>query len=1213
MRTPYLPIFMAFVALIGIQPMNAQHAKPQPEKVSQVATLVPLSAKHQSAANVFFGGGLPDDCTTAQVLTVGTDCSPVTVSAAGASESLPAIVCNGFTSGSALDVWFTFQATSQVTIVEVLGTGVYDAVLEIFSGDCAGLTSVGCVDQTFPPNSTLEVATIVTTIGSTYFVRVYNYTPPAAVDNQFTICAYAGADPPANDQCTGAVDQALAVGGSVTFAGDNTGATDTEGFGFASVWHSFTTTECTNLTLSYCATTPAFGNAFLEIFNGCPSTGSIMSSSFDVTTCGNNNVTIFYEYVPAGTWYYAVLTDIATEAVGPYSITVSAVACPPGYCAASAETCDEYIAQVQFGSIDNSSGCTDGPAVDYTSISTTVTQGGVVPITVTNGPETYDGDQVVVWIDWNQNQSFFDAGEAYVLTTADVAVTFTGDIAVPFNALPGSTRMRIRMMYTGVPSPCGSSQYGEVEDYTVMVEAGVSCDADAGTITADGVVCIETDPVTLTATVNGDAVVPPGFEVIHVLTEGAGLLIVGVDALAEFEVNAPGTYTIHTLVYDPLTLDLSTVVIGTTTGFDVNGLLIQGGGSICGSLDVTGAEFVVEICCDAEAGTLSGADTLCYEGSPLTLTALVNGDAVVPPGFEVIYVLTAGPGLVIEAAGANPEFPVDATGNYTIHTLVYDPLTLDLASIVFGVTTGFDVNGLLIQGGGTICASLDVAGAAFVVELCCDALAGTLSGGDTLCYEGATLTLTATANGDIVVPLGFEVIYVLTEGAGLVITGTSATPTFDVNATGDYTIHTLVYEPATLDLTIVVPGTTTGFDVNGLLIQGGGTICASLDVAGAAYSVILCCDADAGTLSGGAEVCLVDGNATLTAVADGNTNVPAGYEVVHVLTQGPGLVIIGVDADPEFVVDALGSYTIHTLVYDPMTLDLSTVVLGVTTGVDVNGLLIQGGGTICASLDVSGAPFTVVDCSGYCDAGADGTGLGLDERIVNVTFADINNTSPNVTTTPPSYSDFTNVTGTVEVTATYTITVGVNSSIGTSYNTNQVLVWIDYDQNEVFDASELAFTSTIEATATYTGTITIPGGATLGATRMRIRLHDTHDGSAYTNNFNDTPCGLASYGEVEDYTLNLIAFSSVEEHNASAWSVFPNPGNGDITIQYGGHDTKVTMEVMDMTGRLIHGEVMGMTQGGQVLLPLAGRLAAGTYIIRFTSDKHIHEQRFIVR
>ena len=42
-----------------------------------------------------------------------------------------------------------------------------------------------------------------------------------------------------------------------------------------------------------------------------------------------------------------------------------------------------------------------------------------------------------------------------------------------------------------------------------------------------------------------------------------------------------------------------------------------------------------------------------------------------------------------------------------------------------------------------------------------------------------------------------------------------------------------MFDPSTLDLSIVVPGTTTGSDVAALLIQGGGTICAALDVAGA--------------------------------------------------------------------------------------------------------------------------------------------------------------------------------------------------------------------------------------------------------------------------------------------------------------------------------------------------------------------------------------------
>jgi len=121
----------------------------------------------------------------------------------------------------------------------------------------------------------------------------------------------------------------------------------------------------------------------------------------------------------------------------------------------------------------------------------------------------------------------------------------------------------------------------------------------------------------------------------------------------------------------------------------------------------------------------------------------------------------------------------------------------------------------------------------------CTADAGTLTiDVDRVELVNGSATISATANGDAVVPAGYEVLYVLTKDAELVIEQTNATPSFTVTSEGKYTIHTLVYETATLDLSIVVPGLTTGFDVNSLLIQGGGDICAALDVAGAMVMVM---------------------------------------------------------------------------------------------------------------------------------------------------------------------------------------------------------------------------------------------------------------------------------------------------------------------------------------------------------------------------------------
>ncbi len=124
----------------------------------------------------------------------------------------------------------------------------------------------------------------------------------------------------------------------------------------------------------------------------------------------------------------------------------------------------------------------------------------------------------------------------------------------------------------------------------------------------------------------------------------------------------------------------------------------------------------------------------------------------------------------------------------------------------------------------------------------CPANAGTLTADELESCAGSIIS--ATPNGDQVVPANYEVLYVLTSGAGLVVQETSLTPFFSVNDQGNYTIHTLVAEindpnsPDYLNPILIVPGVTTGFDVNALLLQGGGSICGSLDVSGAAITVL---------------------------------------------------------------------------------------------------------------------------------------------------------------------------------------------------------------------------------------------------------------------------------------------------------------------------------------------------------------------------------------
>ena len=85
-------------------------------------------------------------------------------------------------------------------------------------------------------------------------------------------------------------------------------------------------------------------------------------------------------------------------------------------------------------------------------------------------------------------------------------------------------------------------------------------------------------------------------------------------------------------------------------------------------------------------------------------------------------------------------------------------------------------------------------------------------------------------------------------------------------------------------------------------------------------------------------------------------------------------------------------------------------------------------------------------------------------------------------------------------------------------------MWIDFNQNGVFDASEY-FTSGLNAGASGTNTVTlnIPVTASLGNTRIRIRgANDTQPPTSAQ------ACGASNstYGETEDYLVNIIAAPS---------------------------------------------------------------------------------------
>jgi hypothetical protein len=125
-----------------------------------------------------------DECAAAIGLTPGATCVTTAGSVLGATESQPASLCSGATSSSANDVWYSFVATGST--YAITANSAFDGVLEVFSGNCGSLSSLGCADL-FGGNSSETVALNSFVAGNTYYVRYFAYNG-AAGTGAFTIC-----------------------------------------------------------------------------------------------------------------------------------------------------------------------------------------------------------------------------------------------------------------------------------------------------------------------------------------------------------------------------------------------------------------------------------------------------------------------------------------------------------------------------------------------------------------------------------------------------------------------------------------------------------------------------------------------------------------------------------------------------------------------------------------------------------------------------------------------------------------------------------------------------------------------------------------------------------------------------------------------------------------------------------------------------------------
>ncbi|WP_460499950.1 beta strand repeat-containing protein, partial [Hymenobacter agri] len=135
-----------------------------------------------------------DDCSGAVLLSSGTACTTTSGTTVGATQSIGPETCSGAVGASDDDVWYRFIATTTIHTVTVTGGTGFDAVLDVRSGSCPGVT-IGCADATGGAG-TESVRVTGLTPGATYYARVYSYGSAATDAGTFNICVTGS---PAND------------------------------------------------------------------------------------------------------------------------------------------------------------------------------------------------------------------------------------------------------------------------------------------------------------------------------------------------------------------------------------------------------------------------------------------------------------------------------------------------------------------------------------------------------------------------------------------------------------------------------------------------------------------------------------------------------------------------------------------------------------------------------------------------------------------------------------------------------------------------------------------------------------------------------------------------------------------------------------------------------------------------------------------------------
>ncbi|WP_293874224.1 GEVED domain-containing protein, partial [Flavobacterium sp.] len=174
-------------------------------------------------------------------------------------------------------------------------------------------------------------------------------------------------------------------------------------------------------------------------------------------------------------YFYKIFTRLGTT----WSSGVEVSATPLiVYCTPASSAATTYISNVTTSggvtNLNNTSVYTTGGYINYTAVTPTINQ---TPSSAVNFSVSIVGGTagIAIFVDWNNNGLFTDAGETVYNSAAFISGPATGSFSVPGGQAVGNYRMRVVTDFNATsPSSCTfSGTRGEAEDYTFIVSAPV--------------------------------------------------------------------------------------------------------------------------------------------------------------------------------------------------------------------------------------------------------------------------------------------------------------------------------------------------------------------------------------------------------------------------------------------------------------------------------------------------------------------------------------------------------------------------------------------------------------------------------------------------------------------------------------------------------------------------------------------------------------------